>query len=86
MEPYQIALVVAFVLALAELLTGAFVLLGLSFGALVVAAIQWWSGSAVLNRDLLIFALCSLVAFVLFRKIFRKPEDQQASSDDVNRY
>lgn len=86
MEPYQIALVVAFVLAVAELLTGAFVLLGLSVGALAVAATQWWSGTFVLNRDLLVFALCSLSAFVIFRKVFRKPEDQQASTEDVNRY
>ena len=86
MEPYQITLVVAFVLAAAELLTGAFVLLGLSVGALAVAATQWWTGALVINRDLLIFSLFALAAFVVFRKVFRKPQDQHASTEDVNRY
>ena len=40
MEAYQIAFIVAFVLGVAELMTGAFIFLGMAIGALVVAILQ----------------------------------------------
>lgn len=86
MEAFQITLIIAFVLAACELLTGAFVMLGLGFGALVVAAVQWLGGGLHVNRDLLIFAISAAAAFVAFRKLFRRKDDQQDSATDVNRY
>lgn len=86
MEPYQITFIVAFALGMAELVTGAFLFLGLAIGALAVALMQWVAGAYSLNRDLLLFALVSTAAFVLLRKFFARQADQQAAEEDVNRY
>ncbi|MEY4284506.1 MAG: hypothetical protein EBV20_10910 [Betaproteobacteria bacterium] len=86
LEPYQITLIAAFALALIEVLTGAFFFLGMSVGALLVAGLQWLTGNWQLNRDLLLFAVASVVAFALFRKLFKKPADQSTLSEDINQY
>jgi membrane protein implicated in regulation of membrane protease activity len=86
LEPHQVTLILAFVLALIEVLTGAFFFLGMAMGALLVAALQWVTGEWVLNRDLLLFAVSSVAAFAAFRKLFKKPADQTSEISDVNRY
>ncbi|MBU3653830.1 MAG: hypothetical protein FGM44_12195 [Limnohabitans sp.] len=86
MDAYQVTLLIAIGLGLMELLLSAFLFLGMGLGALVVAAIQWLSGDWNLNRDLLIFAVCSTIAFLVFRRLFARPADQQAHHDDINRY
>jgi membrane protein implicated in regulation of membrane protease activity len=48
--------------------------------------VQWLAGGVSLNRDLLIFALVSVLSFLAFRKIFRKADDHQSADTDVNRY
>jgi membrane protein implicated in regulation of membrane protease activity len=86
LEPYQFSLVVAFLLALVEVLTGAFFFLGMSVGALLVALLQWLTGEWSFNRDLLLFAVTSVFAFTAFRQFFKKPRDQSSEVDDVNQY
>ena len=86
MEPFQITLIAAFVLALLELLTGAFFFLGMAVGALVVCGVQWMAGDWSFNRDLLIFAVSATVAFAGFRRFFHRARDQQLAHDDVNQY
>ncbi len=87
METYQISLLLAVVLAIAEVLTLSFILLGLSVGMLAVAMLQYLGGGLSLGRDVLVFALASLLAILLFRRIFRKRSDQQVlEQDDINRY
>jgi membrane protein implicated in regulation of membrane protease activity len=86
MDAYQWTLIAALVLGMAELLTGSFVLLGLAVGALAAGLVQWAAGGVSLNRDLLIFALVSVLSFLAFRKIFRKADDHQSADTDVNRY
>ena len=86
MEAYQWTLIAALVLGMAELLTGSFLLLGLAVGALAAGLVQWLTGGLSLNRDLLVFALVSVLSFVAFRKIFRKADDHQSADTDVNRY
>jgi len=86
LEPHQVTLIAAFALALLEVITGAFLFLGMSVGALLVAGLQWLSGNWQLNRDLLVFAVASAVAFAVFRKLFKKPTDQSTLSDDINQY
>jgi membrane protein implicated in regulation of membrane protease activity len=86
MDAYQWTLIAALVLGMAELLTGSFVLLGLAVGALAAGLVQWLAGGVSLNRDLLIFALVSVLSFLAFRKIFRKADDHQGADTDVNRY
>jgi membrane protein implicated in regulation of membrane protease activity len=86
MEAYQWTLIAALVLGVAELLTGSFLLLGLAVGALAAGLVQWLTGGLSLNRDLLVFALVSVLSFLAFRKIFRKADDHQSADTDVNRY
>ena len=86
MEAYQWTLIAALVLGMAELLTGSFLLLGLAVGALAAGLVQWLTGGLSLNRDLLVFALVSVLSFLAFRKIFRKADDHQGADTDVNRY
>lgn len=86
MEAYQIALIVAFVLGMAELMTGAFIFLGLAIGAVVVALIQWATSNFSMNRDLLVFAAVSVGAFIVLRKKFSRASDEETSKVDVNQY
>ena len=86
MQAYQISLIVAFVLGMVELATGAFIFLGMAIGAACVALTQWLLGDFSINRDLLIFAIVSTLAFVLLRAYFAKAKDQKKSTEDVNQY
>ena len=86
LEPYQLSLVAAFLLVLVEVITGAFFFLGMGVGALLVALLQWLTGEWSFNRDLLLFAVASVLAFTAFRKFFKKPRDQSSEANDVNQY
>lgn len=86
MEPFQVTLLLAIALAVGELLTGSFILLGLAIGAAVVAGLQWLGGGLHLNRDLLVFAIASTLAIAGCRRFFRRKDDQQDNAGDVNRY
>ena len=86
MDAYQITLIVAFALGMAELVTGAFLFLGMAVGAAAVALVQWATSGFALNRDLLFFALVSIAAFLALRKWFARPSDQAAATDDINQY
>ena len=86
MEAYQITLLVAVVLGMLELATGAFLFLGLALGAVAVAALQGVLGGLSINRDLAVFSGVSMLAFWGLRKAFARPADQTTTEDDVNRY
>ena len=87
MQAWQISLILAAVLAIAEVLTLSFILLGLSVGMVLVAIVQYWSEGFQVGRDLAIFALGALIAVVTFRMLFRRRRDLDRSIDeDVNRY
>ena len=87
MDAYQVTLIVAFVLGMAELLVpGAFIFLGTAIGALAVAALQWLASDFSMNRDLVVFAAVATAAFVVLRKIFARPSDQETVDKDVNQY
>ena len=86
MQAYQWTLIAALVLGMAELLTGSFVLLGLGVGALAAGLVQWLTGGASISRDLLIFAVVAVLSFLVFRKLFRRSDDQQSADGDINRY
>ncbi len=87
MEAYQVALIATFALAILELLTGSFIFLGLAAGALAVAGVQWAAGGASLNRDILVFAVASVLATIAFRRFFRRSRDQdELRQEDINRY
>ncbi len=86
MDAYQVSFIIAIALALFELMTGAFIFLGLSIGVMAVAMIQWITGQMSLNRDLIIVAVIALADCLLFRHFFKKPQDQEAPNKDVNQY
>ena len=72
MDAYQISLIISFVLAIAEVMTLSFILLGFSIGMLVVSGVQYLFDGYSLNRDLMVFAVVSVVSFLVFRKLFKK--------------
>ena len=86
MDAYQITFIVAFVLGMLELATGAFLFLGMAVGAVAVALIQWGTSGFALNRDLLVFAMVSIAAFLALRKLFARPTDQATAEGDINQY
>lgn len=87
MDAYQISLVLAFALAIAEMLTLSFILLGFGLGMLVVAGVQYATGGASLNRDVMVFVIASAVAILALRRLFRKKSDQKRlEQDDINQY
>ena len=87
MDPYQISLILAFALALAELLTLSFLLLGFGVGMLGVSLVQYVWGDYIFNRDVLVFAVMSLISFLVFRKLFKNRADQKSAGDgDINQY
>ena len=87
MDAYQVTLIVAFVLGMAELLlAGAFIFLGMAIGAVAVAMVQWATSDFSMNRDLLVFAAVATAAIVVLRKIFARPSDQASADQDVNQY
>ncbi len=87
MSAWQISLLIALGLGLVELVTSSFVFLGFAVGTLVVSLTEAISGRFELNRDLTIFALASIVAFVVMRRVSRRRDDTQtAGRSDINRY
>lgn len=87
MEHYKITIIVSIVFAVIELATLTLVFFGLAIGGLVVATVQYLSNGYDINRDVIIFAVTSLIVIILLRKIFReKVEKEQISKDDVNDY
>jgi membrane protein implicated in regulation of membrane protease activity len=87
MEIYQITIIIAIVLAILELLTFTFILLGMAIGLLAVAMIQYATGILSWNRDIFIFCISAVVVSILFRKLYKKNTDSlELKEDDVNQY
>ncbi|MEK0431827.1 MAG: hypothetical protein EBW49_05595 [Betaproteobacteria bacterium] len=87
MDAYQISLIISFVLAIAEVMTLSFILLGFSLGMLAVSGVQYIFNGYSLNRDVMVFALVSVVSFLVIRKLFKKKSDlKMLAEDDINQY
>jgi membrane protein implicated in regulation of membrane protease activity len=87
MEAYQVSLIIAFGLAMVELFTLSFLLLGFGVGMLGVALLQYVFDGLSVNRDVMVFALVSLLSFMVFRRLFKNKTDQKTlGEDDVNQY
>lgn len=87
MDAYQISLVIAFVLAMAELLTFSFLFLGFGVAMLGVSLVQYAWGGYSFNRDVVVFAVMSLINFLVFRRLFKTRVDQKKLEDgDINQY
>ena len=87
MEFYQLSITVAIVLVILEMLTGTFILLGFGFGALFVGFFQFMFNGLSVNRDLLVFAIVSLISIYLLRRFFKSNSDQKKLiEEDINQY
>jgi membrane protein implicated in regulation of membrane protease activity len=87
MEMYQISIIAGIVLVIIELFTFTFIFLGLGIAMLAVSVVQFFFDGLSVNRDLMIFAIVSLISIVAIRKIFKKQSDQKnLLEDDVNQY
>lgn len=89
MEPYQLSLVLAFALAVVELLTFTFIFLSFALSLIVISILQYLTGEFSVNRDILVFAIFSIFFTIVFRKFFKGGKDQKSLSDkddDVNLY
>jgi membrane protein implicated in regulation of membrane protease activity len=86
MQAWQISLILAAVLAIAEVLTLSFILLGFAIGMALVALLQFFGDGYSAVRDISVFAIGSLVATLAFRTVFKRRRDQSEATEDVNRY
>lgn len=87
MEMYQISIIAGVVLVIIELFTFTFIFLGLGIAMFAVSVVQFLFDGLSVNRDLMIFAIVSLISIVAIRKIFKKQSDQKnLLEDDVNQY
>ena len=86
-EPYQISVLIAIILALIELVSFTFIFIGFASGMMVTAIFEYLLGNFSWNRDLLIFSITSLLFIFFYRKYFikNKPEEKIVD-DDVNNY
>lgn len=79
-------LAAALALAILETLAPGFIFLGFAAGAAltaVVVLLPWKLGAAAL---LAVFAVLSLVSWLLLRRIFRTPDDQtRVIHEDINK-
>ena len=69
-----------------ELVTGLFVFLSFAIGLFLVAGADIIFHKFNLERDVLFFAVGSIVSFVAFRIIFRIRGDSKVNDGDINEY
>lgn len=86
LELYQITLALALLMVVIEIFTGSFLFLGFGVGLVVLAPIYYFTGEFLIGRDAIVFSISSLIAFVVFRKVFHHKGDTQETKKDVNQY
>lgn len=86
MEFYQISIIVGISFIILEMFTLTYIFLGMGIASFAVALFQYLFDGLSLNRDLMIFAIVSLVTILVSRKVFKRQSDQSISTDDVNQY
>ena len=87
MEFYQITIIVGISFIILEMFTLTYIFLGMGIASFAVALVQYLFDGLSVNRDLMIFAIVSLVTILVSRKIFKRQSDQSISGEeDVNQY
>ena len=86
LQAYEMALILGVVILALEMITGVFICLSLAIGLFSVALIQFLSQNFYLERDVLIFAVVAMGAFVGLRLTFRSKGDVKTAREDVNDY
>jgi len=86
MEAYQLALAAALLCVLAEMLLPSFVFAGFAVGCVAVAVSNAWRGAWAWGADATLWALVSVGAMVALRRWWARADDEQTTTDNVNRY
>jgi membrane protein implicated in regulation of membrane protease activity len=87
MEFYQISIIVGISFIIIEMFTLTYIFLGVGIASFAVALVQYLFDGLSFNRDLMIFAIVSVIVILASRKFFKRKSDQSISSeDDVNQY
>lgn len=86
MEFYQITIIVGISFIILEMFTLTYIFLGMGIASFAVALVQYLFDGLSVNRDLMIFAIVSVIVILASRKIFKRKSDQNISTDDVNQY
>lgn len=86
MEFYQITIIVGISFIIIEMFTLTYIFLGMGIASFAVALVQYLFDGLSVNRDLMIFAIVSVIVILASRNIFKRKSDQSISSDDVNQY
>jgi len=87
MEFYQISIIVGISFIIIEMFSLTYIFLGMGIASFAVALVQYLFDGMSFNRDLMIFAIVSVIVILASRKIFKKKSDQSVSTEnDVNQY
>lgn len=88
MEAFQVSLIIGLGFAIAEVVTGTFILLSIGISMGIVALVQFSFGGYSINRDLILLTIGSIVFSVVFRRYFKTESDTKiiSSDGDVNTY
>lgn len=86
LQPFEVALILGVVILALEMLTGVFICLSLAIGLFSVALTEFLSDNYYLERDILIFVVVAMSAFIGLRLAFRSKGDVKISRKDVNDY
>jgi membrane protein implicated in regulation of membrane protease activity len=87
MEFYQISIIVGISFILIEMFTLTYIFLGIGIASFAVALVQYLFDGMSFNRDLMIFAIVSVIVILTSRKIFkRKSEQSMSTENDVHQY
>ena len=88
MEPYQLSLIAALILAGLELVTTSFVSLSFALALVIVATVQYFSDNINWTRDLILFIVFAIAFTGIIRALFKVNLDTKAinNKDDVNKY
>jgi membrane protein implicated in regulation of membrane protease activity len=86
MQTYQFIYLLALILAVFEIFSTTFILLGFSLGLCTVAFIEQFFGGLGYSANIFVFTFVSAIAIFIFRKFFRSSNDFKKSDGDVNQY
>ena len=88
LDAWWIWMVAGLVLGILEVLAPTFIFLGFAIGAVLTGALVWlgwgWMAGSLPNH-MLVFALLSLVAWLVLRALFKLPKGQvKLWTNDIN--
>ena len=86
MQPYEIALALAIILLIIELLTGTFVIVCFSPALLVVAGVEYIFHGFSFWRDFFVFVVVVVLSSLVVRLLFKTKSSSKNEDKDINEY